>query len=172
MLERKLTQKDIQYNIISGQGDRQLVDKLNIYHVHGYLPSEFTDVPDEPNLIFSEEDYHRVYRDAYSWSNLTQLNALRENTGLFIGCSLTDPNLRRLLDVAARSGETPRHYAFLRRKRFGSKEKGQTVNKDMMGLYQKIDNNIKKAYYQKLGLNIIWIDNFDEIPVILDGFLR
>ncbi len=172
LLERKLRQKDIQYNIISGQGDRQLVDKLNIYHVHGYLPSEFTDVPDEPNLIFSEEDYHRVYRDAYSWSNLTQLNALRENTGLFIGCSLTDPNLRRLLDVAARSGETPRHYAFLRRKRFGSKEKGQTVNKDMMGLYQKIDNNIKKAYYQKLGLNIIWIDNFDEIPVILDGFLR
>lgn len=172
LLERKFRLKDIQYNIISGEGDRQLVDKLNINHVHGYLPSDFSEVPDDPNLIFSEEDYHRVYRDSFSWSNLTQLSALRENTCLFIGCSLTDPNLRRLLDVAARNDETPRHYAFLRRKKVGNQNSGQTVNKDMMELYQKIDHNIQKAYYQKLGLNIIWIDDFEEIPAILDGFLR
>ena len=172
LLERKFRLKDIQYNIISGERDRQLVDKLNIYHVHGYLPSDFSEVPNEPNLIFSEEDYHRVYRDAFSWSNLTQLSALRENTCLFIGCSLTDPNLRRLLDVAARNDEIPRHYAFLKRKRFGNQKNNQTVNKDMMELYQKIDNNIQKAYYQKLGLNIIWIDDFEEIPAILDGFLH
>lgn len=172
LLERKFRQKDIQHNIISGEDDRQLIDKLNIYHVHGYLPSDFSEVPDELNLIFSEEDYHRVYRDAFSWSNLTQLGALRENTCLFIGCSLTDPNLRRLLDVAARNGETPRHYAILKRKRFGNQNENQLVNRDIMELYQKIDNNIQKAYYQKLGLNIIWIDDFEEIPVILDGLLH
>jgi len=68
------------------------------------------------SLIFSEEDYNKIYSDAYSWSNLAQLNSFRDNTCLFIGCSLTDPNLRRLLDVAARSGEKPRHYAFLKKK--------------------------------------------------------
>ncbi|MCI8596863.1 MAG: hypothetical protein HFJ10_00230 [Lachnospiraceae bacterium] len=172
LLERKFAQKDIQYNIISDERERQLVDKLNIYHVHGYLPSDFSDIAEDPNLIFSEEDYHRIYRDAYSWSNLTQLNALRENTCLFIGCSLTDPNLRRLLDVAARNGESPRHYAFLKKKKMKRKKNGEMVNKDILRLYQTIDDNIQTAYYKNLGLNIIWIDDFEEIPQILNGFLE
>lgn len=171
LLERKFAKKDIQYNIISDEGDRQLVDKLNVYHVHGFLPSDFDEISEEPNLIFSEEDYHRVYRDSYSWSNLTQLSALRENTCLFIGCSLTDPNLRRLLDVAARNGENPRHYAFLKKKKINKSDDAGTVNNDVLELYQKIDDNIQTAYYKKLGLNIIWIDDFEEIPNILNGFL-
>lgn len=170
LLERKFAQKDIQYNIISDESDRQLGDKLNVYHVHGYLPSDPSGIPDEPNLIFSEEDYHRVYLDAYSWSNLTQLSALRENTCLFIGCSLTDPNLRRLLDVAARSGETPRHYAFLKRNKI--KKNNEAINEDVMKIYKAIDDNIQTAYYKKLGLNIIWIDDFEEIPNILNDFLE
>lgn len=170
LLERKFAQKDIQYNIISDEGDRQLVDKLNVYHVHGYLPSDPAGISDEPNLIFSEEDYHRVYRDAYSWSNLTQLSALRENTCLFIGCSLTDPNLRRLLDVAARNDESPRHYAFLRKKKI--KKNGEAINEDVVKIYKEIDDNIQTAYYKKLGLNIIWIDEFEEIPNILNTFLE
>ena len=172
LLERKLAQRDIQYNIISDEGERQLVDKLNVYHVHGYLPSDFSEFSKEPNLIFSEEDYHKVYRDSYSWSNLAQLSALRENTCLFIGCSLTDPNLRRLLDVAARNGESPRHYAFLKKKKVKEKRNDEAVNKDVLELYQRIDDNIQTAYYKKLGLNIIWIDEFEEIPHILNGFLE
>lgn len=172
LLERKFVQKDIQYNIISNEGDRQLVDKLNIYHVHGYLPSDFSEISDEPNLIFSEEDYHRIYRDAYSWSNLIQLSALRENTCLFIGCSLTDPNLRRLLDVAARNGETPRHYAFLRKNKIMKQNNDEVINEDVMRIYKEIDDNIQTAYYKKLGLNIIWVDEFEEIPNILNTFLE
>ena len=172
LLERKFAQKDIQYNIISDEEGRQLVDKLNVYHVHGYLPSNFSEESKEPNLIFTEEDYHRVYRDSYSWSNLAQLSALRENTCLFIGCSLTDPNLRRLLDVAARNGENPRHYAFLKKKQIKETRNGERVNKDILELYQRIDDNIQTAYYQKLGLNIIWIDEFEEIPNILNSFLE
>lgn len=170
LLERKFAQKDIEYHIISDEGERQLVDKLNVYHVHGYLPSNFSEVSHNPNLIFSEEDYHRVYRDSYSWSNLAQLSALRENTCLFIGCSLTDPNLRRLLDVASKNDENPRHYAILIKEEKKKKNK-KTVNKDILELYQKIDNNIKTAYYNTLGLNIIWIDDYKEIPDILNGFI-
>lgn len=172
LLERKLCQKDIKYNVISDEVGRQLVDKLNVYHVHGYLPNDISNISNEPNLVFSEEDYHRVYRDSYSWSNLAQLSALRENTCLFIGCSLTDPNLRRLLDVAARNEESPRHYAFLRKKKIADTRNGEKVNKDILELYQKIDDNIQTAYYKKLGLNIIWIDEFEEIPNILNDLLE
>lgn len=171
LLEQKFEQSGIPTHIICNENGRQKVNKLNVYHVHGYLPNDYSKTFDEPNLIFSEEDYHRVYRDAYSWSSLVQLNALRENTCLFIGCSLSDPNLRRLLDVTVRGDETPRHYAFLKKKKICKKNNSQAVNEKIIEIYQKIDDNIQTAYYQKLGLNIIWIDNYEEIPTILRCFL-
>ncbi len=171
LLEMKLSEKEIKYHVISDERERQSVDKLNVYHVHGYLPSDISQISDEPNLVFSEEDYHRVYRDSYSWSNLVQLSALRDNICLFIGCSLSDPNLRRLLDAAARNGESPRHFAILKKEEAVQKQSTVTY-KDVLELYKKIDNNIKTAYYKTLGLNIIWIDDYKEIPDILNGFLK
>lgn len=176
LLERKLEQKDIRYHVISSDDDRQMADKLNIYHVHGYLPSEYEKRTRNPNLIFSEEDYHRVYRDSFSWSNLVQLSALRENTCLFIGSSLTDPNLRRLLDVSSRKGEEARHFAFLKRDEIineiesnaRDKNAKRKAGKGVLEIYQKIDDNIRTAYYRELGLNIIWIDKYEEIPNILN----
>lgn len=52
------------------------------------------------------------------------------------------------------------------------KKNGEMVNKDILRLYQTIDDNIQTAYYKNLGLNIIWIDDFEEIPQILNGFLE
>ena len=172
LLERKFDERDIRYNDISCEEDRQVVDKLNIYHVHGYLPNDFKKLKREPELIFSEEDYHRVYRDAYSWSNLIQLNALRENTCLFIGCSLTDPNLRRLLDVATRKEEMPRHFAILKRNEIKNNNLVSKSDRELLEIYQRIDNNIQVGYYQELGLNIIWIDDYSEIPEILERIIE
>lgn len=171
LLEQKFERSEIPTHTIYNEKSRQKVDKLNVYHVHGYLPSDYSKKADEPNLIFSEEDYHRVYRDAYSWSSLVQLNALRENTCLFIGCSLSDPNLRRLLDVTVRGDEIPRHYAILKKNKILKKNNFQDANEKIIEIYQKIDDNIQTAYYQRLGLNIIWIDNFEEVPAILKSFL-
>ena len=66
LLERKLAVKDIKYNVVYRERDIPSTTALNIYHVHGYLPkSPDKDVDKETTLIFSEEDYHEVYRDAY-----------------------------------------------------------------------------------------------------------
>ena len=132
------------------------------------MPKKFDENNPNAELIFSEEDYHRVYRDAYCWSNLAQLNYLREHTCLFIGCSLTDPNLRRLLDVAKRNNEKPRHYAFLRRN--NTANSGQ-VDQKALEIYKDIDLSLREKYYAEMGLNIIWVDDFDEIPQILKGLL-
>lgn len=173
LLEKKFEEKDIRFNVISTEKHRQLFDKLNIYHVHGFLSSDKQKITADTNLIFSEEDYHKVYRDAYSWSNLIQLNALRENTCLFIGCSLTDPNVRRLLDVATRDDEPPRHFAFMEKKKIREiKESEAKMSKEIIEIYQRIDDNIQTAYYQQLGLNIIWVDDYQEIPDILESFIE
>jgi len=165
MLEQNI-KDNYDINIVCQESDMQVNNKLNIYHVHGYLPQKQDMVNYSPELIFSEEDYHRVYRDAYCWSNLTQLNSFRDTTCLFVGCSLTDPNLRRLLDVAARNGESPRHYAFLVRKTINEKDN------EMLSVFYSIDNSIRDSYFRDLGLNIIWIDDYDEIPDMLLNLVK
>lgn len=169
LLERCLKKRSIPTNTLSCESDITDPEKLSIFHVHGFLPKRKTNIDENVELIFSEEDYHRVYRDAYCWSNLAQLNYLRERTCLFIGCSLTDPNLRRLLDVATRSNEKPRHYAFLRR---NSNLDAAGIDRRAIQAYKNIDMELREKYYATLGLNIIWIDKFEEIPRILKSFLQ
>lgn len=137
--------------------------------MHGYLPQEDDATFDSNSaLVFSEEDYHELYRDVYSWSNLTQLNAFRETTCLFIGCSLEDPNLRRLLDVYRRSCDEPRHYAILKRKTLRETADIQKRFPGRLDEYREIDNNIRDHYFESIGINVIWVDNFDEIPSVLN----
>ena len=116
--------------------------------------------------VYLAKAYNKMY--AKNKTNLAQLNFLRERTCLFIGCSLTDPNLRRLLDVATRNNEKPRHYAFLRRNHHFS-TKG--IDIDALNAYKSIDMNLREKYYSTMGLNIIWIEKYDEIPQILKSFL-
>ena len=163
LIERRLKKDNVSVNSIFDSNGCTNNSELSIFHVHGYLPKRF-DEETSHELIFSEEDYHRVYRDAYCWSNLVQLNYLREKTCLFIGCSLTDPNLRRLLDVASRSNEKPRHFALLRRPKI---EKTEELSIFDIETYVKIDMSIKERCFSMMGINIIWIDDFKEISDIL-----
>lgn len=168
LLERKLADKEIEHKIIFREQDIPDPNMLNIYHVHGYFPHEETDAIDaNMTLIFSETDYHELYQNVYSWSNLTQLNAFRETTCLFVGCSLEDPNVRRLLDVYWRSCEEPRHYAILKRKTLKATEEMQNLYPDRLRQYQQMDDNIRDNYFRSIGINVIWVDNYDEVPVVL-----
>lgn len=163
LIERRLEKDNIAVNSIYDESGYSASDKLSIFHVHGFLPKKFNEEGSH-ELIFSEEDYHRVYRDAFCWSNIVQLNYLREKSCLFIGCSLTDPNLRRLLDVAARSNEKPRHYALLRKPQISETF---DISKNDIETYRKIDMSIKEKCFSTMGINIIWIDDFKEIQEIL-----
>lgn len=91
-----------------------------IYHVHGYLPESKLDYPSWS--VFSEEEYHDVYKNAYHWSNLEQLHSLANTTCFFVGLSLKDPNIRRLLEIAKERDHDVYHYAFLRRPDFKDPE--------------------------------------------------
>lgn len=175
LLEQAFLKENQPYKTIYRENDIPQIDRHNIYHVHGYLPQNLDEIDlKEIELIFSEEDYHKVYRDAYCWSNLTQLNFLRETVCVFIGCSLTDPNLRRLLDVAIRSGEEekPRHYAFMQRQNIDSLQDKFEIGEKAFNAYKNMDNNLRERYLRNLGLNIIWFDDFDEIPQILMDLLK
>lgn len=158
LIEENLNSSNIPNRPIYTEAIKHDPKELPVYHVHGYLPRTGK-IPDDTDIVFSEDAYHSQFIDPFSWSNLIQLNKLTQNTCLFVGVSLTDPNLRRLLDVAWRKNpeKTLSHYIIKRLPRFGDAE---DVLDDLARLLEEQDANA-------LGINLIWVDSYDEVP----GFL-
>jgi hypothetical protein len=132
--------------------------EIPVYHVHGYLPRKGK-VPESTHIVLSEDAYHQQFLDPFSWSNLIQLNKFSQNTCLFVGVSLTDPNLRRLLDVSWRksSDRIRRHYIV--KKRPDLANNSDAINR-LSQILEEQDANL-------LGINVIWVHDFDEIPGLL-----
>ncbi len=157
LIEENLTGAKISSKPIFSEAINHDSNEIPVYHVHGYLPRN-GEIPEDTDLVFSEDAYHRQFIDPFSWSNLIQLNKLTQNTCLFVGISLTDPNMRRLLDVAwpKNPDKTLTHYILKKRPRFSDGD----VLDQVTELLDEQDANA-------LGLNVIWIDNFEDAPKIL-----
>ena len=135
-----------------------------VYHVHGVIfPENSKD--ESGGIVLSESDYHRKYSEVYDWSNVEQLHALSRCCCFFIGLSMKDPNLRRLLEIAKEgSGTTNRHYVFLERESFT--DDADKCEKDFQ---------IREDLLADLGLNVIWYkggDNHKELPELLKLFIK
>ena len=82
---------------------------IPIYYPHGYVALEGGPVT---KLVLAESDYQKEATEIYSWSNLIQTQAFCNSVCIFLGTSLVDPNLRRLLRICLDS-RSANHYAFL-----------------------------------------------------------
>jgi hypothetical protein len=169
--------------------------KIPIYHVHGYIPYENSDV-NYDDIIFSEDQYNRAFQDPYFWGNVVQVNSLTSTTGLMIGMSLSDRNTRRILD-SIRSQPLPReNFILMREPRFAmindpSPELNQIRQKaeeylsrfpqarmKMPGkepwqiqylleqIYQYGKSEFEKGF-ETLGLHLITFEEYKEIPLVL-----
>jgi hypothetical protein len=103
---------DYPFQAISKSGPLQS-GKLPIYHVHGYVPLNVAELTD-CDIVFTEDQYHQSAKDAYSWANLVQIKSLSSSTGLMIGLSLSDRNMRRLLDAVSQMPIETHNYALLK----------------------------------------------------------
>lgn len=158
VMERALRERGIGNYSVFGQNQPQRF--FPIYHVHGFIPyANKDDIKSVP--VLSEEEYHRVYASSYNWSNVEQLHALSRTTCIFIGLSMTDPNLRRLLDIAIQDSENdPRHFVFLPRiSEFGTDKNAEAKNNEAM--------KIQKQIFMELGLRVIWYRDYNELPKLL-----
>lgn len=174
LVERELQERGLSFKSIYEEIDLAGPEDLPVYHVHGFLPEDRSSYPniDQSTLVFSEEGYHQIYGEAYHWSNLIQLNSLKETACLMIGLSLTDPNLRRLLEISAKSLDKPKHFAFLKRVDYDefSKEDGKNIVKasaSTIKTFLERHHSLNEEVMRELGVNIIWYENYDEIPQIL-----
>jgi hypothetical protein len=157
LIEENLEKNNVKFKAIDNEGIRNSPTELPIYHVHGYLPRTGKISP-HTNIVFSEDAYHTQFIEPFSWSNLIQLNKLSQNTCLFVGLSLTDPNLRRLLDVAHRKNPSNslNHYIVKKTPNVNGSEQ---IDELMMFLEEQDAN--------ELGLNVLWVKDFDEIARLI-----
>ncbi|MBU4556293.1 MAG: TIR domain-containing protein [Actinobacteria bacterium] len=158
LIEEHLDSQNVRNKPIHSEAVKHRSDELPVYHVHGYLPRGGK-MRSGTEVVFSEDAYHSQFIDSFSWSNLIQLTKLTQNTCLFVGLSLTDPNLRRLLDVAQRKNpeKALAHYIIKKTPRFDASSHAVA---SLGRLLEEQDANA-------LGLNVIWVNDFSEIPVKL-----
>ena len=182
LLEKQLTKTGIAYRSVYTETEVYDPDELPVYHVHGFLPEDRSKYSalENSTLVFSEEGYHHIYTNAYHWSNLVQLNCLRENNCLMIGLSMTDPNLRRLMDISARSLEQNKHFAFMKRLSIDdfcyditeSGKKAAIRNVDGAEKFLDTHHALNEALMKELGVTVLWYEGYDEIPEILEELAK
>jgi hypothetical protein len=95
--------------------DRTKPARLPIYHVHGFVPLKDGKGSQLDEIVLSEDQYHQAAQNPYSWNNLVQMRALSECVGLMIGLSLTDRNLRRILDNLRAMPSRSQSFALMKR---------------------------------------------------------
>lgn len=129
-------------------------DQIEIFHCHGYLPFDVSQI-EERDLVFDETEYHSIYQDHYNISNIIQVSTFIDRSCIFLGISLTDPNMRRLLDYAKDVRSTKHPHFIFRQK---PKEK-RLIQSELMHLFE-LDA-------KTLGVETIWVDGYDDISKII-----
>ena len=152
-LEYLLNKREIRYTTIYDDSSFINLDSsVDIYHVHGLLPYDkynekrFTD-----SLIFNESEYYYLYNNPYSWNIAKQLHDFKFNTCIFIGISLTDPDMKRLLELA--NNYLKFNFIFVKKEPNYS----ETVYKDIT------------TYFFTFDLIAIWIDEYSDIGKYLSS---
>lgn len=161
LLEEALNDDNNKYcSVYNGEIPRNR--QIPIFHVHGMVPKN-EDTPGLP--ILSEKEYHQLYNKMSHWTNVVQLNALYSTTCFFVGFSMSDPNQRRLLDIAksmefidCESQPLP-HFVFLQKRNLDG-EAEQKVNDEHINALEKMMNGF--------GLNVIWYESFDQLPKLIN----
>ncbi len=121
---------------------------LSIKHVHGLIVENTKSVLNSSEIVFGEKEYHKLYDESNNWGNVDQLHALNNSICIFIGLSMTDPNLRRLLDMASKVSDNGSHYVFLKKE---CDVYVKFMEKDM----------------ESLGVKCIWYNQYKELPKLL-----
>ena len=166
LIEQRLDEMQYEdYYSVYGK-NRDASKRLPIYHVHGMIPQREL-ISSTP--ILSEKDYHNLYKNNHNWANVVQLYSMNNTTCFFIGLSMTDPNLRRLLDfsrsdegISHTEKDVYPHYAFLQKKELNDTPQ-QNANEEHWREMELMLN--------EFGINIIWYGEHSELPGLIQQIM-
>lgn len=151
LLEEALISETIDHNVIlNGENFSANYNGLLMFHPHGFLERFSSESKlKKSNIIISKRDYENLYGNHYCLTNIIQLSILITNSVLFIGMSLNDPNILRLLKISRNLGARHWHTAII--KKFGSKIENERIN----------------SKFRFHGVEPLWVNSYDSIEIIL-----
>lgn len=192
LLEEELERRQIP-TISIVNGTRNHSSSFAIIHPHGFVPRQGS--IERTHLVFTEDDYHKLTETVFHWGLSEIVSELRHSTVLFIGLSMSDPSLRRLLD-ATRNSEIPPHWQVQLRHQVHDHEQlaaindianrarhwgeilGYTEQKDPPQMADALNDVLRqadtydRALFEAMGVKTIWLEEFDDIPKLLDKIPR
>jgi hypothetical protein len=128
-------------------------DSAAVYHLHGRL------IPSHPatgRLVLSEDDYAQV-QHAGSWQDRFMRDALENSTCLFVGLSMSDPNLIRWLYRYSGAHQAGRHVALFVRQ---ASSLADSMLRDSL-------EASTRARWTQCGVEAVWTDFFGETAQFL-----
>jgi SIR2-like domain len=192
LLEAELSKRSIEHTVVYTAA-RVGHTALPIIHPHGFIPRK-GDLG-ESTVVFTERHYHQLTETVFHWALTEIVLHLRHHTVLFIGLSMSDPNLRRLLD-ACRNSDIPPHWQVQKRHEIHDHERLQVAQevehrarewgkilgdeyiKEPRELLDVMDSTLQQAdtydrqLFQMMGVKTIWLNSFTDIGGLLDQIIR
>jgi|GEM_PF-917679 len=199
LLERATEGDSCRFVPVWGAGQKVAANERPIVHVHGYIPDTGSGSK-LGDIVFTEQQYHAAAHSPYSWSNLSQIQCLSSSVGLMVGLSLSDRNMRRLLDAVR---VTPLHkpqFAIIKKpswekpdnaqldaidqkaqgyisrfRKSGAKTKGEKAASEMIEIFEELNRHEESNYTQMLndmGITPIWYTNHKDVRGILSQIVE
>jgi hypothetical protein len=149
LLEQAIADRlDDNVRTIAAEADDEPADgELCVTHLHGYTGRDGTFGP----LVISEDQYARM-QQGESWQERSMVDALNNTTCLFLGTSLSDPNLIRYL-YSHNIGD-PRHVALFVR---------QPARDERAVKVRRFREDAVSERWKRCGVTAIFVDHYADI---------
>lgn len=133
-------------------------DIIPIYHVHGYIPSprQMQRIEDD-SIVLSMDEYYNNLRNVYCWQTDTQMHFLSHYTCIFIGSSMSDMTIQRMLYNVQQHGNNDRIYCF---QAYGPVHTGTNEKERKM---RRILFDTKQKFFQSYGLTMITEEEYPKM---------
>lgn len=140
--------------------------RIPYYFCHGALLNKLKESYDHrlnatSKLVFSEGSYLQIANTSFSWQSINFLKVCSESTVIFIGVSLTDPNMRKWLTWIQNE----------RKKDIGENVESTQHFWICKNPEYKISKKWIEASVLHLGIRIIWINEWSESEKLMRNLL-
>lgn len=125
--------------------ENRIVDKdtIPVYHVHGYIPDPHEEeIVNSPEIVMALEEFVGQQTNGISWQDSVQVNAFHDANIIFLGCSMTDLTMKRMINLSHARGYKNKIYILAAH----SYNKEKDEDRQILAL-----ENLRSWYYDKLG---------------------
>jgi hypothetical protein len=158
---------------------------ITVHHVHGVIPDVKYKSHATEEIVLSMDEYFHNMAKPFSWQTAIQLNALTGSPCLFVGTSLTDINMLRLLTYARDEKRAGRIFALLAKEEYSKKVENEMKklppNAGTLGKINKkqwikeavrFAARAKASLLQDLEVEMIMVESYVDLPVWVMNLAR